>query len=93
MRDGAVGACAGGKTLSHAACLVPADYIKGAAGAGDAFAAGFLFGIHEGWKLEQCLELATCAAAVSLGDVTCSEAIQPWQHCLDLGRKWGFGSF
>jgi len=93
MRDGAVAACRDGNIVSHAACLVPADYIKGAAGAGDAFGAGFLFGVHEGWKMEQCLELATCAAAVSLGDVTCAGAIQPWQQCLDLGGKWGFGTF
>jgi sugar/nucleoside kinase (ribokinase family) len=69
---------------------VPKDMIVGAAGAGDAFSAGFIMGLHEGWDLRRCLELGVCAAAASLRDATCSAAIESWQNCLELGRKLGF---
>jgi sugar/nucleoside kinase (ribokinase family) len=69
---------------------MPANLIVGTAGAGDAFSAGFLLGLHEGWDFQRSLELAVCAAAVSLRDATCSGAVETWQNCLALGRKLGF---
>ena len=69
---------------------VSANQIIGTAGAGDAFSAGFLLGLHEGWNFQRCLELAVCAAAASLRDATCSAAVEQWQNCLALGRKMGF---
>ena len=69
---------------------VPANLIVGTAGAGDAFSSGFIMGLHEGWDFQRCLELGVCAAAASLRDATCSAAIEPWQNCLALGRKFGF---
>jgi sugar/nucleoside kinase (ribokinase family) len=74
------------------AVCVPAGAIVGTAGAGDAFSAGFLLGLHEGWETQRCLELGVCAAAASLRDGTCSAAIELWQNCLALGRKWGFNA-
>ena len=72
------------------AVQMPASLVVGTAGAGDAFSAGFLLGLHEGWDLQPCLELAVCAAAVSLRHATCSEGVEPWQSCLAFGRKLGF---
>jgi len=69
---------------------VPANLIVGTAGAGDAFSAGVIMGLHEGWDFKRCLELGVCAAAASLRDATCSAAIEPWQDCLALGRNLGF---
>ena len=40
--------------------------IRGAAGAGDAFAAGFLLGRHEGWDVAQSLCAGVATAATSL---------------------------
>ncbi len=76
--------------LFQSAVRVPATLVAGSAGAGDAFAAGFIFGLHDGWDLPRCLELAVCVAAVSLRDVTCSAAIEPWEDCLSFGRQLGF---
>jgi sugar/nucleoside kinase (ribokinase family) len=67
-----------------------ANLIVGTAGAGDAFSAGVIMGLHEGWNFEHCLELGVCVAAASLRDATCSAAIESWQNCLALGRKMGF---
>lgn len=50
---------------------------KGNAGAGDAFAAGFLHGCHREWPLADSLRFAAAAAAVSLGDPSCTGAMQP----------------
>jgi sugar/nucleoside kinase (ribokinase family) len=72
------------------AVKMPAHLIGGTAGAGDAFGAGFLFGLHEGWEVSRCLELAVCVAAASLRDATCSTTIEPWEKCLVLGREMGF---
>lgn len=72
------------------AVRMPANLVAGTAGAGDAFGAGFLLGLHEGWDFPRCLELAVCVAAASLRDATCSAAVEPWRNCLALGHKMGF---
>jgi sugar/nucleoside kinase (ribokinase family) len=65
-------------------------FIAGAAGAGDAFCAGVLLGLHEGWELEQCLQTAVCIAAASLSDPTCTGGVKPLNACLALGKKFGY---
>lgn len=71
---------------------MPQELIRGTVGAGDAFAAGVIFGLHEGWKPQACLELGVCVAAASLRDTTSSAAVEPWQTCLAFGRKLGFNT-
>lgn len=68
---------------------VPRGEIIGTVGAGDAFYAGMLFGIHEGWSLEKCLELANASAATSLHSATTSSSIRPWTECLAYARANG----
>ena len=67
---------------------LPADYIKGTAGAGDAFCSGILHGLHEGWTLERCLDLANCAAAANLSDPTCTGGMRALAEVLELGRNY-----
>ena len=69
---------------------LPANYIAGTAGAGDAFCAGVLFGLHEGWELKRCLETGVCLAAASLSHPTCTEGVKSLNAALQLGRKHGF---
>jgi len=69
---------------------VPENMVVGTAGAGDAFSAGCLLGLHEGWDYQRCLELGVSTAAASLRDATCSAAVESWENCLALGRKLGF---
>jgi sugar/nucleoside kinase (ribokinase family) len=68
---------------------VPREDIIGTVGAGDAFYAGMLFGIHEAWTLDKCLALANAAAATSLHSATTSSSIRPWTDCLDYAQKKG----
>ena len=67
-----------------------ADEIAGTAGAGDAFCAGILWGLHEGWDLGQCLETAMCAAAASLSHPTCTGGMRPLPQTLELAKQHGF---
>lgn len=46
---------------------LPPNFIKGSVGAGDAFAAGCLYGIYKGYDNKKILKFASCAAACSLG--------------------------
>lgn len=64
--------------------------IRGSAGAGDALAAGVLFGLHEHWPMERCLEAGVAAAAASLRDVSCSAGIGRLDACLADARRAGF---
>jgi len=47
-------------------------------GAGDAFCAGVIFAIHQGWSAEQALQIGHRAAAAALKNVTASEGIPRW---------------
>jgi sugar/nucleoside kinase (ribokinase family) len=69
---------------------LPPKYIAGTAGAGDAFCAGALLGLHEGWDLSKCLVTGACAAAASLFHATCTTGVKSLSASLALGRKYGF---
>lgn len=77
-------------TLWQASVRIPPELIKGAAGAGDAFAAGFIHGLHEKWTVTDSLKLGVCVAAASLRDATCSGAVVNLQTCLEFGQTFGF---
>ncbi|MBA2670822.1 MAG: carbohydrate kinase family protein [Gemmatimonadetes bacterium] len=77
----------------HQPCVdLPDDRVAGAVGAGDAFAAGVLFGLHEGWEVEAYLRLGVCAAAASLSHPASSHGVLPSRECLQLGESLGFRS-
>ena len=80
----------GGRTFRQGSVRVPAAEVKSANGAGDAFAAGVVLGLHEGWPVERCLEAGVCVAAVSLGAFSTSGAIRPIEECLAYGHARGF---
>jgi sugar/nucleoside kinase (ribokinase family) len=67
---------------------LPARYIAGTAGAGDAFCAGVLLGLHEGWELNKCLLVGVCAAAASLSHPTCTEGMCDLSSCLALAKRY-----
>jgi sugar/nucleoside kinase (ribokinase family) len=87
---GALAQSRNGDKIFQPSVQVKHGKIKGAVGAGDAFAAGVLMGIHEDWEMADCLKIGVCAAASSLFDVTSSEGILPYQECLSLGDKYGY---
>lgn len=90
------GACAlgrrDGRFHRQGSVHLPAERIVGTVGAGDAFAAGVLHGLHEDAEIETALRYGVCVAASCLGSVDCSEGVQPLKQCLELGRTFGFRS-
>lgn len=88
------GACVANATqvvAGQASVNLPQGYMKGATGAGDAFAAGFLYAFHNEQTLEESLRLAVCCAAASLSDATSSDGVVSAAACLQLGETFGFG--
>lgn len=81
-----------GSWVEHGSVTLPAGYIKGAAGAGDAFTAGVLHGWHEGQSVAEQLRLGVCAAAANLSDETCTGGLRSATECLALGSTHGFRS-
>ncbi|MGL4591934.1 MAG: PfkB family carbohydrate kinase, partial [Aestuariivirga sp.] len=86
----AIAVAHGKPTVFKRSVNIPADQVASANGAGDAFAAGMMYGYHEGWEVERCLELAHASAACSLRSLATTGAIEPWQECLALANGWGW---
>lgn len=68
---------------------LPAGYIKGTTGAGDAFCAGALYGAHAGWTLRDALRLGTATAACSLGAGDSYSGVRPLKETLAFYREMG----
>jgi len=90
--EGCVAASRGGQAISQPALWVPQDAIKGTNGAGDAFAAGVLYGLHEQWSLEDSLVLGHCSAASALRSVSATAAVGSVAECLALPAQWEWRS-
>lgn len=90
--EGVIAVSKYGKALFQPSLELPADRIIGASGAGDAFAAGVLIGVHNDWDMERGLKLGICSAASSLFAATSSDGILPAEECLQLSKKFGFRS-
>lgn len=79
-----------GQTHYQPSINMPAEKIAGASGAGDAFAAGVLAGVHNDMDITECLNLGVCAAASSLFEPTSSDGILPSEECLKLAQLFGY---
>lgn len=86
--DGAVAVLADGSVITQGSLELPSGFIVGATGAGDAFAAGCLFGLHEGWPMAECLRLAVCTAAQCMTHAAPSMGLRPVAECLDLAKQF-----
>jgi sugar/nucleoside kinase (ribokinase family) len=84
MALGAYALTRNGQELFQPALDLPEDYIQGGAGAGDAFCAGVLVGIHEGWELQEGLRFGTAAGAACLSSATCTEGLRTHAECMKL---------
>ena len=78
-----------GEDVWQSSLKLPPKYIAGTAGAGDAFCAGALLGLHEGWELQRCLLTGVCTAAASLSEPTCTGGVKSLSTALALAKKFG----
>jgi sugar/nucleoside kinase (ribokinase family) len=77
-----------GNQFSRGSLALPKGFIAGTVGAGDAFCAGMLYGIHEQWSLEDSAHLGTCCAAASLSAPGASDGVGPLSDVLALGKRY-----
>ncbi|MHA4896057.1 carbohydrate kinase family protein [Pedobacter sp. PWIIR3] len=87
---GVIAVSKAGKFAYQPSVNVPNEMVMGAVGAGDAFAAGVLLGVHDEQPIEKCLSLGVCAAASSLFASTSSDGILSSTECLFLSKKYGY---
>jgi sugar/nucleoside kinase (ribokinase family) len=90
LPSGCVAAAPAGLTWRQGSVRLPRVELRNATGAGDAFASGVLFGLHEGWPVPECLRAGVCTAAASLRGVGTSDGVLPLAGCLDLGVRYGY---
>jgi sugar/nucleoside kinase (ribokinase family) len=69
---------------------LPPGVIRNATGAGDAFAAGVVLGLHDDLPVADCLRLGVCAAAANLQGAGTSDGVRPAAECLALGHRYGY---
>ena len=76
---------AGGEALVQPAPPVDPAEIVSPVGAGDAFCAGVLYGLHQGWLPERALTLGQRAAAATLRAPTATGGIPPLERLMPEG--------
>jgi sugar/nucleoside kinase (ribokinase family) len=77
-----------GRRWSRGSRCLPPGYIRSAVGAGDAFCAGMLYGLHEGWPIERAGELGIATATASLADSTATGGVGSYDEVLALAARF-----
>ncbi len=87
---GCVAAAPGGQTWRQGSVRLLREQVRSTTGAGDAFAAGVILGLHEGWPIERCLRLAVASAAASVRSPNTSDGIKSAAACLTEADRAGY---
>ncbi len=87
---GCVAAAPGGQVWRQGSVRLPREEIRSATGAGDAFASGVIFGLHEGWPVPDCLRAGVSVAAACLRSAGTSDGVLRLADCLALGEQYGY---
>jgi sugar/nucleoside kinase (ribokinase family) len=87
---GSVAAAPGGRTWRQGSVRVPREQVVSTTGAGDAFAAGVVLGLHEDRPVTECLRLGAAAAAACVRSAHTSAGIGPAAECLAAAETLGY---
>ena len=82
--EGAVGRHRDGKFIYTPSCHIERKDIVGSNGAGDAFCAGVMYALHEGWDLDRAMKLGSAFSNFNLRSVTTTEGAVPLNTMLDF---------
>lgn len=85
--EGGFGIDENGNYIAMDSLHLPAGYIKGSVGAGDAFCAGVLCGAEQGETLENAIVLGIASAAASLSEANATDGMRSKAEVLELYRK------
>jgi sugar/nucleoside kinase (ribokinase family) len=77
MPEGFYGRDRDGRRFSRGSFELPAGFIQGSTGAGDAFCAGVLYGLHEGMEPAEAGHLGTGCAAGCLSAPNATDGLRP----------------
>ena len=87
--EGAFARTRKGEDIWQPALKLADKQIVNRAGAGNAFCAGILLGLHEGWDLQRTLLAGVCAASAALTDAAGIAGLKPLNACLALAKRHG----
>ena len=76
--------CSDAGLSSLGSYILPDGYIQGTTGAGDAFCAGALYGIYNGWSDTEIMEFASGCAAMALGSADATSGMKNAQQIKDF---------
>lgn len=76
--------------VGHRAKSFPAKVVK-TFGAGDSYAAGFLYGIMQGWTIEKSMEFGSAAACIVISSHSCSDAMPTAEQVHDYIERCNRG--
>lgn len=68
--------------------ILPDGYIQGTTGAGDAFCAGALVGIYNGWKDLQIMEFASACAVMTLGSTDATSGMKTEKEIKEFCKQF-----
>lgn len=87
---GVVAADAQGNVYRQGSVNLPEDQIVSATGAGDAVAAGIIYGVLHGWNISESIRAGVCAAAMCILKEHTSDGILPIEETLHAAEGFGF---
>jgi sugar/nucleoside kinase (ribokinase family) len=87
--EGAIAATRDGAIMALGSVAMPESAVAGVNGAGDAFAAGVLYGAHEGHSVEARLRLGHACAAASMREAPTTTGVASVAECLALADRFG----
>lgn len=86
IKHGKEGSIAYGKDgSSHRGSIFPAKVIK-TFGAGDSYAAGFIYGLMQGWSVSRSMEFGSACASIVISSHSCSDAMPTVKQVEDFMR-------
>ena len=88
--EGAIALTRDGAGFAVGSVAAPKSAIAGVNGAGDAFAAGLLYGLHQERAIEDALRLGHACAAASMRAVSTTAGVGAVAECLALADRWGW---
>lgn len=87
-RDAGFMMTAEGEFIMVPSLEIPKSYIKGSVGAGDAFAAGCLYGIYKGMDNQRILEFASACSAANLSQPDAVSGLRSAKEIEELERSF-----
>src|SRR5579871_4002825 len=87
--EGAAAGARDGTRVRMGSVALPPEAVAGVNGAGDAFAAGVLYGLDRDWPIADCLRLAHAVAAASMREVSTTVGVGTVKECLALADRFG----